>query len=515
MTYGKKVDGGQTLGKSIIFAYNHLHAQMIVEVFREMYPQYSENYCQLVDNYVNYADDLVLKFGEDPEFRLAVSVDMLDTGVDVPEILNLVFFKPVKSKIKFVQMIGRGTRLCPDIFGYGKDKRDFRIFDYCGNFEYFGEHPEGTDPKQTYSLTQRLFDTKLEMLRILQRAEFQQDTNKKKLYDSIKDELKTEVSAIKLHSTRMNVRREMAYVDKYCQENIWDSISAVMLKEMNSHITPLIDSSMEDDYKTVSFDIKVYEIEKALLKDGTIKHAAAQVKSIKKAAKFLLEEKAAIPKVLAKVKELKELTGDSYWNHATVESLEESRAEVRDLMAYATNPNKPLPIDIEDDSEFSPVPGSAFADFDIRTYREKVIDYLAQHLDNPSIQKIRNMEPITAQEIHDLEDVLWNDLGTKDEYASTARTGNVAVFIRSLVGLSQDAINEKFGEYLGSNRFNSVQQEFLQSIIDYVRENGDILRETLIEDEPFNNYDVGTIFDGDVTPVIEIVDTLHDCIVVS
>ena len=141
MKNGLHVECGETLGKTIIFAYNHEHAKMIVDCFREMYPKFGANYCQLVDYSVNYGDDLVVKFGEDPNFRIAVSVDMLDTGVDVPSVLNLVFFKTVRSKIKFMQMIGRGTRLCKDLLGPGKDKNGFLIFDYCGNFDYFNDHP--------------------------------------------------------------------------------------------------------------------------------------------------------------------------------------------------------------------------------------------------------------------------------------------------------------------------------------------------------------------------------------
>lgn len=110
---------------------------MIVERFHKLYPGKGANFCRLIDNYVNYADSLIIEFEENPDFQIAVSVDMLDTGVDVPAVLNLVFFKPVKSYIKFMQMIGRGTRLCPDVFGPGKDKEYFNIFDWCHNFEYF------------------------------------------------------------------------------------------------------------------------------------------------------------------------------------------------------------------------------------------------------------------------------------------------------------------------------------------------------------------------------------------
>lgn len=215
MQYGIKTNGGELLGKSIIFAYNHHHAQMIVDCFHELYPDHPANYCQLIDNYVKYADDLILKFENDDEFRIAVSVDMLDTGIDVPAVVNLVFFKPVKSKIKFVQMIGRGTRLCENLFGEGKDKTHFIIFDYCGNFEYFDAHPDGTDGMGGRSLSQRLFEVRLDILHELQRIEYQEQEFARSYYNKTKDLLHAAVYRIKGHSARMQVRAEMQYVDKY------------------------------------------------------------------------------------------------------------------------------------------------------------------------------------------------------------------------------------------------------------------------------------------------------------
>ncbi|MBO4793762.1 MAG: DEAD/DEAH box helicase family protein, partial [Deltaproteobacteria bacterium] len=186
MQEGLRVESGEKIGKTIIFAYNHKHAQMIVDCFHELYPEYPANTCQLVDYSVSYGDDLVIKFGEDPEFTIAVSVDMLDTGVDIPEILNLVFFKKVRSKIKFVQMIGRGTRLCKNIYGPGKDKSCFKIFDYCGNFEYFNFQPDGKNAKEPLTLSQRIFQIRLDILYELQKIECQEDEWLHQYYGQIK-----------------------------------------------------------------------------------------------------------------------------------------------------------------------------------------------------------------------------------------------------------------------------------------------------------------------------------------
>lgn len=513
MKDGLRVNGGETMGKTIIFAYNHKHAQMIVECFQEMYPEYPANTCQLVDYSVNYADDLVIKFDKDDEFRIAVSVDMLDTGVDIPAVLNLVFFKKVRSKIKFVQMIGRGTRLCEDIYGPGKNKNGFLIFDYCGNFEFFGKHPDGKAPVETLTLSQRRFHVRLDMLRELQRLEYQQDPWHHAYYDSIKKELHSEVARMKSHSSRIQVREAMQYVDKYYDKDTWTSLSPVMVKEAKIHLTPLIDSGLSGDYLAVAFDVRMYYIELALLSSGSIMSVADHVKNIRLIAQYLINEKASVQQVLSKASELITLAGEDFWKNATVTSLEHMRKDVRDLMQFlgGKDRNRKFDIDISDESTDSDyVPESTV--IDIRTYREKVIDYLMDNLESKVIKKIYNLEPINDDDLKELEHILWHELGTHEEYVATTHVDNLAVFVRSLIGLNQEAVNEKFGEYLNGNLLNSMQQEFIKTIINYVRENGDISLEDMVNTEPFNNYDLSEVFGTNLVTVVSIVNTLHGTI---
>jgi len=191
MKNGLKVQSGERIGKSIIFAYNHKHAELIVERFHKLYPEYGSDFSALIDNYVTYSQDLIDKFEvRDGNPQVAVSVDMLDTGIDVPDVLNLVFFKPVKSKIKFMQMIGRGTRLSEDIYGAGKDKECFYIFDWCRNFEYFEQNPDGKIVQQSMSLTERLFALRAEVAFYLQHQTYQEDEFAKSLHDDLKAGLK-------------------------------------------------------------------------------------------------------------------------------------------------------------------------------------------------------------------------------------------------------------------------------------------------------------------------------------
>ena len=515
MKWGLRVDGGETMGKTIIFAYNHKHAQMIVDCFHEMYPEYPNNTCQLVDYSVNYGDDLVIKFEEDPEFRIAVSVDMLDTGVDVPAVLNLVFFKKIRSKIKFVQMIGRGTRLCENIYGPGKHKSGFQIFDYCGNFEYFEMHPDGESGKETLTLSQRLFNVRLDMLYELQKLEYQLDERLSAYYKDIKDELHSKVVTIKSHDSRIQVREEMPYVDKYYDKNTWVSLSPVMVKEAKKHISPLLDSGLSGDYLSVAFDIRIYYVENEILKCGNANNASGHIKTLRQIAQYLLTEKASVPQVLNKVNDLKRLFGEELWNNPTIDELEKLRISLRDLMQYLKDSGrKKFDIDIQDsidDAEYQPDSTS----IDIRTYREKVIDYLVENSENPVIKKIYNLEPINGDDLKELEKVLWHELGSQEDYEEETNIDNLAVFVRSLIGLSQEAVNEKFGEYLNGNIFNSQQQEFIMAVINYVRENGDIEVQDIVNEDPFNNYDLNEMFGVNLTTLVGIVNTLHNSVVVN
>lgn len=515
MSEGIRTNGGEKIGKTIIFAYNHSHAQMIVDCFHELYPKYGANYCQLVDYHVNYSKHLVETFEENEDFRIAVSVDMLDTGVDVPQVLNLVFFKPVKSKIKFIQMIGRGTRLCPNIFGPNKDKKYFLIFDYCGNFEYFSLNPEGNSTDQGLSLSQRIFEAKLDILFELQKLEYQEDVYCREYYNVVKSELVGNVKEIKSHSNRIQVREQIKYVDCYSVYDNWSSISAVDVKEIKYHLTRLLDSGLEGNELALAFDYRIFSIELDILKYKKILTSGKSVKKIKSAAKYLLEEKATLPQVFAKKEELKQVVSDTFWESPTVQKLEHVREELRDLMQFLEgNRRNRADIDISDnieDSDFS-VEGTSF---DIRTYREKVIDYLAKNSSNPVISKIKNLEPITNDDLEELHRILCVELGTEEEYKKEVNIPNFAVFIRSLIGISQEAVNEKFGEYLNGNSFNSTQQEYIRDIISYVRENGDITKEDLVETEQFRRRNLLDIFGASVPAVVEIVNILHNSIIAA
>ena len=337
----------------------------------------------------------------------------------------------------------------------------------------------------------------------------------KAYYDAIKTYLHNSVITIKSHNNRIQVREAMQYVDKYYDLETWVSLSPVMVKEAKVHLSPLLDSGLNGDYLAVAFDVRIFYIEYAILKTGGIKGVNDHIKTIRLIAQYLITEKASVPQVLAKAGELKRVMSESYWNNVNITELERMRESLRDLMQFmkGSGRNK-FDIDIEDevdDADYQPEDTS----IDIRTYREKVIDYLVEHSDSPVIQKIHNLEPITNDDLNELERILWHELGTKDDYTETTDIGNLAAFVRSLIGLSQEAVNEKFGEYLSGNLLNSQQQEFVHTIINYVRENGDVELADMVNTEPFNNYDLNEMFGVNLQAIVRIVGVLHNSVVAA
>ena len=509
MSIGLRVEQGQQLGKTIIFAVNHNHAKLIVDTFNEMYPQYPE-YCKLIDNQVKNADHLIKEFEEDPKFRIAVSVDMLDTGIDVPAVLNLVFFKKVNSSIKLIQMIGRGTRLCDGLID-GKDKERFYILDYFENLK--DGIPE--IPKQPVSMTQKLFSIRLNMMCMMQTSEHQMNPDHEPYYVELRDMLMKQIKGLREKGSkeRVSVRAVMSTLDKYCNDLKWQYIYDIEEKEINMYLVPLLVSDIKEDAMILGFDYLMLKIEKILIEKGNVSEAVKLIMKVRLIAKQLLDM-ASVDEIKKKIKELNELYQGDVLINSTIQSLEYYRKSVRHLVPYLKGPGpKPVYIDQEDET----MQGEAVDNpvFDIRTYKEKVLDYLLENSENPTIQKIKNLEPLKEDDFKYLEDILWVKLGKKEDYYSISKIDNLAVFIRSIVGIDQEAINKSFSEFLNENDLTSEQQEFIYSIINYVRENGDIEPQDLIEESPFDGFDIMDLFGNEVPIVRKVVDTFHECIQVN
>lgn len=508
MNEGLKVNGGDLIGKTIIFAFNHVHAELIVKRFEKLYPKLGPEYCKLVDNYVTYAQSIIDSFSvRDKLPQIAVSVDMLDTGIDVPDVLNLVFFKRIYSKIKFVQMIGRGTRKSDNIFGHLKHKNQFYIFDFCDNFSFFEMNPEGRIVNQGYSMTQKVFQMKLDLLFELQKQEHQTNSFNKTYYEKIRTELYQTVRDF--NRERILVRNSLPIVDKYSVESKWTYLSKFDIQEVKNNLTLLVDSD-KDIESAKAFDLKVLYIMLSLISDDVVaKRAIEQVVRISQA----LLERLSIPQVAEKKELLLEVITQTYWNDVNVEKLEHLRNELRYLIQYITDEVGIYSTDFKDELIDQGTKDINIIDF--KTYEEKVIDYLLSNEVNETIIKIKMLDKITVEDLKELERILWQELGTKDDYFNVTKEENLAVFIRSIVGIEQEAINQKFSEYLNTNILSSKQQEFVKSIINYVQQNGDITKQDLVDKSPFSDFDVVELFDDKIGVLINVINNLHESILVA
>ena len=513
MENGLKVQYGERIGKSIIFAYNHRHAELIVERFYKLYPEYYDKdktgFCELIDNYVVYSQDLIDKFEvRDNNPQIAVSVDMLDTGIDVPDVLNLVFFKIVKSKIKFMQMIGRGTRLSADIFGNGKDKECFYIFDWCRNFEYFEKNPNGTAAPSTISLTERIFGLRAEIAFHLQHQKFQEDEYCRSLHDELKSILKEQVMA--LSDSHISVRSKWEAVSHFKNEDNWLSLSEVDVHTLKNDIASLLPkNTMEPTAKM--FDALMLVIELGYVNDEI--KTDKKIAQVQKVAEILIEKKATLPQVQAKIETLKEVMSVVAWENVSLQWLEKVRKDLRELMQFLKgDKGKWFVVDIEDviseDGEAEGVKMRV-------SYKQRIIDYLAANRNLPVLKKIKHIEQLSVDDIKELERILWEELGSREEYNNHTKGmlcgANVAIFIRSLVGVDRREALNKFSEFLSDNTLNSEQEEFLNTIVQYVCENGNITKEIVVNESPFDERLV--LFTPYMIPLGRYIDNIHNVII--
>ena len=516
MNTGLKVQSGERIGKTIIFAYNHKHAELIVQRFYALFPEYgsqagdSTDFCVVIDNYVKYGQDLIDNFElRDQNPQIAVSVDMLDTGVDVPDVLNLVFFKPVKSYIKFMQMIGRGTRLSPDIFGAGKHKEGFLIFDWCGVFDFFEMHPQEYGGKSTQSLTERLFCLRTQIAYHLQKSEFQEQPFAKQMHDELKALLKEQVNS--LNDMHISVRKEWQTVSHFKTAETWQYLTLIDVQDLEEKIAPLLPKEKSEE-SAKKFDVLALCVELSLVNP--------EVTAAKSANKIVLvaqrlQDMTTLPQVRAKIGIIKEVCTPSFWENVTLDAMERVRVELRELVncLFAGN-HETFEVDIADTIAYGEEQDGIILSV---TYKQKVLDYLREHRDLPVLQKIKNIEALSHSDILELERILWSELGTKEDYEKYTKNmicGDfVAAFIRSMVGVDRSLALRKFTDFISDHNLSAMQEEYLKTIITYVCENGDVTTETITNEPPFDNFDWLDTFGENLIYVRQFVDTLHNAIV--
>ena len=483
MQDGLKIDYGENLGKTIIFAKNHDHAEKILEIFNKEYP-HLKDYAKVIDNKIKYAQSAIDEFSDPKKLpQIAISVDMLDTGIDIPEILNLVFFKKVMSKAKFWQMIGRGTRLCPGLLD-GEDKEKFYIFDFCGNFEFFRMN-KGKATANMLALQGAIFKLKAQIAFKLQDLAYQT----KDLIAFRKTLVEDMVRKVReLNRDNFAVRQHLKYVEFYSNPDNYVSLTYENTLTMGEELAPLIIPD-KDEPKAVRFDALLYGIELAYLAGKPYSKARSDLtKKINAVASV-----ANIPEIMAQADFLNKLIHTDYIANAGINEFECIRKNLRDLIKYIPKGGPKYTTNFIDDIIGKEIKPAEIENDDLKNYKMKAEYYVRQNQDQIAIKKLRTNLPLTKADIGSLEKVLWSELGTKADYEAEYGQKSLGEFVRELVGLDMNAAKEAFADYLNDVNLDSRQIYFVNQIVEYIVHNGMMKDFSVLQEAPFT--DQGSIVD--------------------
>ena len=477
MENGLKIDYGQKLGKTIIFAKNHQHAEKIFEVFNKEYP-HLPGFAKVIDNYMTYAQSAIDEFSDPKKLpQIAISVDMLDTGIDVPEVLNLVFFKKVMSKAKFWQMIGRGTRLCPNLLD-GNDKQKFYIFDFCGNFEFFRMN-KGKPTANMNALQGAIFKIKAQIAFKLQDLAYQ-TTDLIAFRKSLVDDMVRKVG--ELSRENFAVRQHIKYVDKYSNPDNYQALTYEDTLIIERELVPLIIPD-EDDAKAVRFDALIYGIELAYLagkKYGRYKNdLLSKVSAVAGVAN--------IPEIMAQSDLIEKILHTDYIDTAGINDFEYIRENLRDLMKYIPVARIRYDTNFDDDILSIEWKEAELENDDLKNYKAKAEFYIRQHQDNAVIAKLKSNLPLSAGDIKALEEILWSEVGTKEDYEAEYGNKPLGELVREIVGLDMAAAKEAFSEYLNNANLDSRQIYFVNQIVEYIVHNGIMKDLSVLQEPPFTD----------------------------
>ena len=516
MENGHRVEGGDRLAKTIIFARNHKHAEFIEERFNHHYPQSAGQFARIIDNQAKYPQSLIDDFSQqDKAPHIAISVDMLDTGIDVPEIANLVFFKPVYSKIKFWQMIGRGTRLCPGLFGprgEADDKRGFRVFDFCFNFDFFKENPEGIEASGGVPLGTRLFRSRVQLLGHLQATpDLDPDSV---LIPTLADTLQAEVAS--MNPNNFIVRMHLEAVEPFQDRQAWESLDDDARQTLLNEVAGLPTEQETEQIESRLFDLTALRMQLALIEADTGTFEQLRRRVVEMAT--LLEEKATIPLVKAQLGYLQGLMESSFWEDINIKMLEDMRLRLRELTPFLDKQSRPIVYtDFKD--EVLGVRNEEIFDLPKMTgvqYAKKVEAYLQDHLNNIVIHRLRTNQPLTETHLESLETMLiaiGEDegeellLGLLEQHEATS----LPHFIRSLVGMDHEIAKAAFSQYLSDRSLTPSQMHFIEMVIEQLTSRG-VMEPSALYEPPFSDLHSGgpdVLFAGKDNVIDGIFDTLE------
>lgn len=525
MTHGQKVAAGDRLGKTIVFAKNNDHADFIAKRFDANYPHHNGHFARVVTYKTEYAQSLIDDFSQKERApHIAISVDMLDTGIDVPEVVNLVFFKVVRSKTKFWQMLGRGTRLCPDLFGPGQDKKNFFIFDFCQNLEFFSQNPDFKEGSAAEPLGTRIFKARLGLLTELdERLKTQEGANDvpaapygnhptlKEVRSNTAQLLQQQVAAMNLDN--FVVRPQRQFVERYAKADVWQDLSPESLHELESKVAGLPTELTDEDEEAKRFDMLLLRAQLSILQ---AKPDFPTLKAKVQAIASALEEQMTIPAIKAEIVLIQSVASDEWWEDVTIPMLETARRRLRALVKLIPKgQNKIVYTDFEDElGEMTTIDlPQVTAGLNMAKFQEKARVFLREHESHLSLQRLRRNQPLTATDLAELEKMLLKAGGSKaliDE--AKEQSQGLGLFIRSLVGLDREAAMLAFSEFLQGGTASPEQIEFINLIVQELTQNGVMPADRLFQ-SPFTDVNsqgpLGVFPPAKVTKIVQVLDDIR------
>ncbi len=509
MEQGLKIEGGDKLGRTLIFAVNQTHAKFIVDCFLERYPEKPSGFIAMIHNEVSHAQSLIDAFCDayqENNPQIVVSVDMMDTGIDAPRVLNLVFFKVVRSYAKFWQMIGRGTRLCPDVYGPNQPKDYFLIFDVCKNFEFFDIEKKGRETKILKPVTQQIFEDRLHLSRLLAETGEPEDIE---LSNSLRDVL--HYAVVNLDRNRFQVAMQLRHVEEFSKRERWnnlDSNDVHIIEEFLSEL-PVAESINESARR---FDLMMIKLQIATLMANSykVKYQETLVE-ISEA----LSRKYTIPAVLRAKDLIEDIKRQDFFREISQKKLNEIREELRELIQYLETKNKEVIYsDILDEDIISILTEPQIVSNYGNAYRRRVESFIRENKHNLTISKLLSNQPITEKELKQLEQILFDgtERGTISDFTKEYGAEPLGKFVRSILGLEVKAAQEAFSDFLQAGNLRADQMTFIQNIITHLTKNGTIDTEMLFE-SPFTDINdrglMGVFDDGDAHKVISIIEQIN------
>lgn len=488
MERGIQSAGGDRIGKSIIFAQSKRHAEFIVERFNKLYPKYHGHFIQRVTCDDSYAQSIIddFKAADKPPY-IAVSVDMMDTGIDVPECVNLVFFKKVRSKTKFWQMMGRGTRLCggltctDPIDGEYSGKKRFLIFDYCGNFEFFRQHKEGYEARETKTLSENIFGKQVRLIGLLQEGAYQEEE-----YQAWRSELVNlcQGQVAELNRELISVKLRLQYVEKFRDIQAFGHLSEGDKGDLIQYIAPIVRLQENDEFAK-RFDNFMYGLMLAAMEQlPSYPRGQKQLQDIASA----LEAKANIPQVHARMDMIQSIHTDEFWAAGNVLLLEKARVGLRGLIQflYEGSGRDPIftrladPITVQIEGQLLD------AAYDFEDYRAKVNRYVNEHGHTLAIHKLTHNIPLTPGDYQELERVLTVELGSKQDYRREFGDTPFGLLVRRIAKLDHDAAMQAFSSFINDQSLNQRQIAFVHKIINHIERNGYMESVAELQRPPFD-----------------------------